>query len=169
MFAATPCPSFSNARRPLIRTREHIYSLPGLQKLVLSLVRNANLVAERTQVFTDTCITCNIPGGDENPSASLLLHLPFRVRASSESRVRGYILDFCVFGTSCRKRTKVRLWCCSELNTKTALCTGHGFCSFSGKQHVPLHGRIMQASISPKLPSCGCLLALVDHDTSNKS
>ena len=80
----------------------------------------------------------------ENPHSSKCWHLRFLKRLARQKHVQTVVVDFCQFGTSGRKRT--RLLCGNIDNEdlhrlRNKICSSNtGICSATGKPHWHLSG-----------------------------
>ena len=115
VWLATPCSSFSQARRGqggkmpgALRTREQVLGLPGLSDRDQERVRLGNRLARWTCRFIKACLQSGIPVILENPAGSLLWHFPGFQRLAKQGR--SIIYDNCQYGEVWRKRTRLVGW-----------------------------------------------------------
>lgn len=140
LWLGFPCTTWSNARRPALRSRKELWGRPGLaapQQLQVAL-GNATLRAALSLMREG--IAAGIPVVAENPESSLAWQVPFFARAAKNNAVQQVTMDFCAFGAAWRKST--RLWSAHcDLQTLAKRCGGApGWCH-TGKRHIRLSGR----------------------------
>ena len=117
----------------------YIYGLPGLNERDQQRVDDGNDSMRFVAQLIRLCLKHNVMVVVENPSGSRLWITPefqklLPLAASDD------LVDYCAFGTSWRKRTRLVAWG-RGLTGLPPLCGGRqGFCSFSGCKHVKLEG-----------------------------
>ena len=148
MWIGITCASWSRARRAPAWSRiphalrdyhEHIYGLPGFNERDALRVKDGNDSLLFVVKLIRLCLRHNVMVVVENPGSSRLWIAPemaaLVARAASDD-----LVDYCAFGTTWRKRTRLISWC-HPLSKLPPLCTGrNGFCSFSGCRHEKLEG-----------------------------
>lgn len=109
LWLATPCSSFSIARRIPIRTIEFIYGVPAaLKRLPDRLkIRQGNRLAKATAALAVAAHKSKTPWAIENPVNSRLFHFPDIKKLQLMQGVHTRVLDMCRYGRPYRKRTKI--------------------------------------------------------------
>ena len=115
LFAATPCSSFSRARRAppwsrfprQIRSATYPHGLPGLEGKDLDTCNLGNRLSKRAACLIKAAIECSVPGGEENPKLSYIFDCHGRVSRQKLPSVHSVFLDQCAYGTPYRKSTRI--------------------------------------------------------------
>ena len=149
VWIATPCSSWSRARHgprgsawgPL-RDADHLEGLADLADVDKAKVIVGNKLRDFTCSVVRWCAQRGTPCVVENPISSML----WASKAMQDlKKLPGFgecFFDFCQFGTSFRKRTRLWYWHFPNLESVAFHCTGtRGNCSQTGKLHVHLTGR----------------------------
>ena len=149
-WVAFPCTTFSQARRPPLRSAACLRGLPEM--LAVPRLRAQIQAGDRTLSaalrLAYTFVQHNIVSVFENPHGSLAWQDRRWQRLFANPAVTVHKLDYCQFGTKWRKRTRLVTTHTGVINKLNCLCSGRrGFCS-SGQPHVHLKGA---------LPGIGCL------------
>jgi hypothetical protein len=101
----------------------------------------ANKLADRTFELIDLAYSQGIPGCEENPASSLLWSMRDRVGFIKRDGVVDRIVDQCAYGTSYRKRTRLRCWHFDVVDHERRRCQSTSrVCSFTGVKHHILWG-----------------------------
>ena len=148
MLVATPCGSFSRARRApawsrfphAVRSTERPRGLPGLTGADRRTVQRGNAIADRSFALIELARSRLIPGLEENPRNSFLHILRNRLKFAQGPQVVDHCVDMCAFGTPYRKSTRLRTWCCKKADLSGYTCSGSKVCKFSGLKHLVLSG-----------------------------
>ena len=147
---ATPCSSFSTARRghpgspggPL-RSNEHPLGLPQLQGIDRDKVRIGNVFLRATVRIVKTCIRHGVRAVIENPLCSWLWKCPSLAHLVKRAEIVNF--DFCRYGTRWLKPTRLAVWntsCLDPLGKRCGFQTNkHFHCSSTGKRHHRLEGK----------------------------
>ena len=151
VWLGTPCSGFSRARRGppggcfpcALRSREHLFGLPGLPLRERQLVITSNLLAQRSAAIQRLCIQLEIPGGEENPASSFLWELPSRQSIRKHPSVQAVQVDYCSCGCPFRARTRLHFWHAADpvqRRLSKLVCHGRGICDYTGRPHERLSG-----------------------------
>ena len=130
--AAPVCSSMSRAITPAWRTVAQPEGIQGLSSSQQAKVEAGNQFAKFIAQVGMLCLKLDLPFWFENPWLSFLWWIPSIQSLRSEWGVGFWLLDFCVFGTPWRKRT--RILTNTQLRGQRTLCPG---C----KRHQLLRGR----------------------------
>jgi len=88
--------------------------------------------------YIKICLRKGLPGFLENPSSSMIFDLPWIQKMVQRGILKIEKCDFCQYGTSYRKPTKILHWNC---NIELARCHAvGGRCSATNSKHVVLTG-----------------------------
>lgn len=131
---APECASFSRAVTPAVRSRLEPEGLKNVTDRMATKVAVGNLRAAFTLEVILLCIQEKLAYWCENPDGSFLWLMPAWVKAGVATFQSSYRVDFCVFKTPWRKRTRVCVSSTSELAGMRQLCDGTHF-------HQVLRGR----------------------------
>lgn len=158
VWIAFPCSTWSNTRRPLIRSSVYLKGTPAAfrQPELRRQLRAGDLTFLAAIRVANACWRAFVPAVLENPQTSLAWqHMKFEwLRRQPD--VCEVVTDQCGFGTPWRKRTKLL---CVRISAEDARplvreCAGRcGRCSFSGQQHVQVVGSTLSrrsAKCSPQ-------------------
>ena len=186
----TPCNGYSKARRaPQTSRYPHrlrsdacprgLPTLSGADKVAVTL---SNKLGDTAQALIDIAYKHHVPGFEENPGASYLWDQPNRKRFARLPQVVDRIVDMCAFGTSFRKRTRLRFWHWNDFYFTTCVCHSDLVapagaskdarrarqCEYTGRRHAVLSGikdkefATSQASAYP-VPLCTELARSFDY------
>ena len=147
-WLGTPCSSWSRARRGFpgspggpLRTRTHIYGIPGLNAVDKQKVIIGNHTMRASARIIRCCLDHHVPVGLENPAGSFLRQAPPIALLAQHAAARNHCFDMCAFGCRWRKRTRVVLWHAHDVPRLRACCRGRrGKCSFTQRPHIILQG-----------------------------
>ena len=157
-WIAFPCSTWSNTRRPLIRSSVYLNGTPEalVQPELRRQLHAGDLTLSAAIRIGNACWRARVPAVLENPQTSLAWqHGKFKW-LRQQLDVCEVVTDQCGFGTPWRKRTRLM---CVRISTDDARslvrrCSGRsGRCSFSGKQHVQVVGSTLSrrsAKYSPQ-------------------
>ncbi|CAK0826564.1 unnamed protein product [Prorocentrum cordatum] len=144
VWLGTPCHSWSRARDirpgpPPLRSDLHVMGLPDLAPRDAEKVRIGNAHMKFSASLFSLCQAVRVPVAIENPHMSRIwLTSQFR---RLQRKCRSVVLDFCQFGQSCRKRTRI-IYDHVDLQPLHRLCRGpRGICSRTGRPHDQLQGK----------------------------
>lgn len=145
LMIATPCTSFSRARRgrpPPLRDRAHPWGFRCVSEKDAERIRVGNAMARFSARLAREASARGIPWIIENPQTSMLWTLPPFERLRASRKVVEVNTHFCQFGKPWRKATKLLCGSCSP-DLARALerrCHGRGLCSRTGRPHQQLSG-----------------------------
>ena len=108
ILVATPCTSYSVARRPAVRSSEFPMGLPTLNERDRIRVQAANFVTQCTVWLLALASRLGIPWVLENPQSSLLWKVPAIQQLSRRARTEDTLLHQCQFGTPYNKASVLR-------------------------------------------------------------
>ena len=140
VFGGFPCTTWSNARRPRLRSKDHIYGFPELSPADASLAKQGNATLAATRGRVHKCIQLRIPVVLENPHSSLAWHEPLMTKLMQDSSCRVHVLDQCLFGAKWRKHTRLVSWNAVENTLLDNMCGRSSICSRTGLEHIRLRG-----------------------------
>ena len=127
--AGPVCASFSQAITPPVRSRENPSGVPWMRPSMRAKVRLGNSMATWVCRLARLCLARRVHFWIENPRFSWLWRL--RCWNKLASRLGGWLVDYCRFGTPWRKST---YFCSSlEINGKATAC-------MCGHAHLQLRG-----------------------------
>jgi len=147
---AMPCTSFSVARDRtcVIRTKDSPWGLEGKELFSTNdhiALDKGNAIAVATIQVLEALVAAGTPFVLENPHSSRVWSLPEVVNIEERDDTFVLTCDFCQFGTSWRKRTKLLFCHCNPKVAQQALgrsCTGtRGCCSRTCLRHQLLSGK----------------------------
>ena len=134
LHIAPACRTFSNACRPAVRSKEHIYGLPNLTQKKRSRVDDGSLIA----LLCLLCCCMQSVGGGwysiENPLTSLIWRLPSYAQWSAANSYK-VVFDYCMFGMPWRKST--------IFGTNASFLVPHSRRCSRDHKHVELSGNIV--------------------------
>ncbi|CAK0800243.1 unnamed protein product [Prorocentrum cordatum] len=143
VWMGTPCHSWSRARGirpgpPPLRSDVHVMGLPDLAPRSAEKVRVGNALMKFSASLFALRQAVRVPVATENPHLSRIWLTPqFK---GLLRKCRTVVLDFCQFGQSCRKRTRI-VYDHVDLQPFGRLCNGpRGICSRTGRPHDQLQG-----------------------------
>ena len=99
----TPCTTFSNARRPMIRSATCPRGLPDLSPKASQQVHDGNLLADATARLLRECIARGLAVTLENPQTSLLWKYPPIAKLISQHQLDLVNFHMCQYGTTWKK------------------------------------------------------------------
>ena len=138
----TPCSSWSNACRPMIRSRSHIWGFDNLTSTQRSKVHLGNLTLRRTIYLIKACIAARVPVCLENPQSSLMWHAPGMNALLRSPSAHTHTVCMCAYGARWRKATTIASWCSDMRDLSQHMCHGRrGMCDYSRGRHIQLSGR----------------------------
>ena len=121
--------------------------MDGLKPSDILKVKIGNALALYSFKIMQLCYSLGIAACMENPAASRIWNLPQARRFMSKIYVKSVNLDFCMFGTPWRKRTKL-VYCWVDLRHLGRLCSRHkGKCDRTGTCHQIWEGKKTGTSI----------------------
>lgn len=147
VWCAFPCSTWSNARRPMIRSKQELWGLAGAKadEHLGALLAVGNKTLRVAHCVGRACLRADVPAVFENPLTSLAWQTPGWKALMRDPRVQVIDLDQCQFGAQWKKATRLL-----AIN----VCVGHGLARrCSGR-----HGRC-SATNAPQLQSIGPLLS----------
>lgn len=100
---APPCTTFSQARRPALRTRAHPAGLPTLATQHATQVHQANRLVAVTASVCLSLAALGVPFCIQTPQTSLFWHMPSIRRLLECEDVCTFRADMCQFGAPWRK------------------------------------------------------------------
>jgi hypothetical protein len=177
----TPCKSWSRARDrpggpPPLRSNSEVWGLPGLSPGDQLKVHVGNTLARFSMSVMFAARFANIACSLENPASSRLWITPPAKRLLTSSRVSDVVSDFCQWGTSWLKPTRI-VGVCLDLSRLARRCnfrSNNFVCSRSGCRHQQLCGQAEGgkfwteiAEAYPKPFARALALALSDAVTAN--
>ena len=149
IFLATPCRSFSLARRaprdsPMpsaVRSPDCIWGFSNLSEKDKVVCQEGNRIARATCRLVRQAIRSNIPFVVENPASSMLWHVPYFRHLIRSNNAKFIVLDQSQFGADFRKRTGLLMSVDMDDQFLSRRCSGKaGICSRSGRPHEQLEG-----------------------------
>lgn len=105
--AAPICSSFSRAITPAARSRQHLRGVPWVTGAMAEKLRQGNSHSDWLSRIIRICQSLNLIYWVENPDTSFLWLQSTWVRLGSMLTSCFFKVDFCRFGTSWRKRTRI--------------------------------------------------------------
>eukprot|EP00438_Fugacium_kawagutii_P026205 Skav223835 [mRNA] locus=scaffold1256:189550:193986:- [translate_table: standard] len=126
------CASFSRAITPAVRSKEHPLGIPPVRESMVQRIRDGNSHASWIGKLIRMCLTLKIWYWFENPDSSFIWLHPALTNLPRKASQRCLRVDFCVYGTKWRKRTKFL--------TNGRLAGIRNFCR-GGHKHIVLRGR----------------------------
>ena len=142
---APPCSSFSVARdrTRVIRNRDYPWGIPDLPEHEQNKIDVGNRCVFAALKIIKWLDAHGLPWILENPHSSKMWYLPPLIDLMNAGHTHVKVVDFCMYGTSWRKRT--RLLCGNvdtvDLGRLCRRCCGKdGFCSRTNRRHVQLTG-----------------------------
>ena len=153
-WAGFPCTTWSIARRPALRSREHLGGLPHMltRERERQIIGIGTRTLQATLRFADACRQQLTPLILENPHSSLAWQWPRMMQACRAPEATCVVTDYCQFKTRWRRRTRLVGFHVPFLQTLARRCTGQaGLCSATGGPHVHLHG--VQARLAETYPA----------------
>ena len=161
VWCAYPCSSWSNARRPMIRSAASLFGLPSALRddRTRSLILAGNATLRSAQAIAWSCWKHGVPAVFENPQSSLAWRTPRWVRLQEQDNVFAIVCDQCQFGSEWRKATRLLLVHVSQGAKLERRCHGkNGVCSRTGRPHVQVIGSSLSrrsAAYPPRLAAAG--------------
>jgi len=143
-WVAFPCTTFSQARRPPLRSAACLRGLPAM--LAVPRLRLQIEAGDRTLAAASRLAHCFVRQGVvvvfENPHSSLAWQDGRWKALTKQVSVVKHVLDYCQFGARWRKRTMLVTIHTGTIDKFNCMCTGRrGRCS-SGEPHVRLKGAL---------------------------
>ena len=146
VWVAFPCGTFRLARHLAVRDGDHIDGLPKWRGCAREwrLIQLGNSTLAAAQRICKAALHLGVIAVAENPAGSFAWRQARWKPILASPRSTWCEFDFCRFGASYRKRTKLLCINCDlQINHK---CLGsHGFCS-NGRRHQQLIGAKMTSS-----------------------
>ena len=144
---ATPCSSFSRARRApswskmprKLRDDARPLGIQGLSAADAAVAKLGNTLSRRSAAIVQACIKMSVPGCEENPKNSYLWQVHGRPARARVLAVQSRVFDQCSFGALCRKSTRMDFWHVTPPLSFSACCRGR-LCSFTSNKHLRLSG-----------------------------
>ena len=148
IWIATPCSSWSAALHGppgsswcALRSKHHIYGLPGLDARCRERCRIGNCLMRRTAAVLSRARSLVVPCFVENPVTSMLWQAPPIAKIIETGETLSTTYDACGYGARWRKRTRIISVHAPPRPQLCKLCAGRkGVCSFTGLPHIVLSG-----------------------------
>ena len=144
IVCATPCTTYSCARRPAVRSRPFPRGLKNLTGADLEAVQRANRLTDHTVLLLDAATKYSVPWVLENPPSSLLWSEKGVQRLAQLEESRSIRLHMCAFGARWRKPTMLlcnRVLHPERLQKLCRTVAPDYLCSFTQKPHIALRGK----------------------------
>lgn len=150
LWLGVPCTTWSNERRPALRSSVAPWGFSGLSEDQQRQVAVGNATMTAAISLMQERAAGGIPVVTENPQGSLIWKLPVFAKMAHDGAVQEVTLDFCAFGAPWRKST--RLWSAHcALKPLERRCGGTlGWCHM-GKRHIRLSGRAPDGRLLTKI------------------
>ena len=100
-----PCATYSIARLPRSRTRQHVLGLPGLQEPQATMVAEGTFFAMLTVEIATVCLEKGIGFTIEQPLTSLMWELPAMQALLANVMVFSFVFHCCRYGKQWLKPT----------------------------------------------------------------
>ena len=124
---APPCATFSKARSPPLRSTEHIWGLPHLDKESQAKLDDGNLLCLVAVEAVRLCIRLAMPFTLENPAGSFICCFPPLKKVLEKAEIWRVEVDYCMYGKMWKKPTAF-VTSVQEMTVLARKCTGSFWC-----------------------------------------